>query len=126
MIQLLAAWAVKRGLAATEEAAKPFVKAGLAVMAVVLLIGGFLVWDHFDDKAAVSASQLEGERDTAVTTLESERRANAGDQVRAEARAAQSQRTRDELETIHAEDPEAAAAPASRGARAVAGRLPSS
>ena len=126
MIQFLAAWAVKRGLARTAEAAKPFIKVGLVVLAVVLLIGGFLLWDHLDDKAAVQQADAARQRDEAVQTLDSERRANAGDQVRAEARAEASQQTRDELETIHAEEPEAAAAPASRGTRAVAGRLPGS
>lgn len=126
MIGLIAAWAVKRGLATSESAARPFVKAGVVALVAALILGGFLLWDHFDDKAAVGSANLERERDEAVVTLESQRRADAGDQVRAEARLEQSERTRSELETIHAEDPNAAAAPASRGARAVARRLPQS
>lgn len=40
-----------------ERFAKPVAKGVLIAGAVALIVGAFLVWDHFDDKAAVEADR---------------------------------------------------------------------
>lgn len=124
MIALIAGWLVKRSLAKGGALALPYakrmVKFGLIALAVVLVIAGLFVWDWLDDRAAIKAHEAE----RVEQALEAERRATANDLGRRDAAEAQSQATTRELETIHAEDPQAAAAPAAPGSRAVARRLP--
>jgi hypothetical protein len=44
----------------SDKLAKKFAPLGLAliiIMMIGLLVGGFMLWDHFDDKAAVEADR---------------------------------------------------------------------
>lgn len=123
MISMIAGWLVKRSLASggalTIKHARRIAKIGLIAAAVVLAIVSLLVWDHFDDKAAIrehNAKRVEA-------ALEAERRATAADAEREAARNAQSRETEDDLENIHAQDPDSEVRPASAGARRVAERL---
>jgi hypothetical protein len=57
MIGMLAGLLIARNPAMTLPHARRLAKVGLAVAAFVLLVVGFLIWDHFDDKAAVEADR---------------------------------------------------------------------
>ena len=123
MIALIAGWLVKRSLAKggalTLPYARRLAKIGLIALAVVLAVAGLFLWDWLDDRAAIKAHEAE----RVEQALEAERDATANDAARRGAATEQSRATTDELETIHAEDPQAAAAPAAPGSRAVANRL---
>lgn len=119
MILFFAKFLLMRNPAMTLQHARRLAKIGLAVAAAVLLVIALVVVVWMIRKDAVEDHQAGRTEDA----LEGERRANAGDAARREAREADSEQTNTELETIHAEDPEGAAAPASRGSRAVADRL---
>jgi hypothetical protein len=123
LVAKLAGWLVKRSLAGggamTPDHAARCAKVGLLVVAVVFAIGGFLLWDWLDDRAAIrqhEAARLE-------QSLAAERSANAGAIMREQAAVAASAETTQQLEEIHAQDPESAVRPASRADRAVADRL---
>lgn len=124
MIASLAAWLVARRPDLTIAAARRLVKIGLAIAAVLAIAGGFALWLHLHDAGVVERHETRRELEEARTAIESEHRATGNGAVRDEARTAAAEQTKQELERIHAEDPEAAAAPASRGTRAVAKRLP--
>jgi hypothetical protein len=124
MIGMIAGWLLKSGAVASLPGARQAAKICVALGALLLLIATVFVWDRWDDHAAVTAANAERELSEARASLQAERRASAASEVREAARQSASEQTRSELETIHAEDPEAAAAPASRGARTVADRLP--
>ena len=119
MIGFIDKWLVTRNPALTMAHARRLVQIGLVLALVVLIVGGIALWDHLDDNAAIRKHDAGRVEDT----LAAERSANEGGFSRAAAREATSRQTIDELEDIHAEDPEGAAAPASRGSRAVAERL---
>lgn len=127
LIRPLAGLLVKRSLASGggltqsggERLAKIIVIAGL----VLLAIGGAALWLHLHDKGVIEQHDTERQLGEAKTALESRDRADTAGKTRDDARSADDQTTRDELETIHAEDPDAAAKPAGRGQRAVADRL---
>ena len=123
MFLFIAKWLIARNPAMTLAHAKKLAKIGVAVAAVVLLVVCFLVWDWWDDRQAVEAANLKREAAEARASLEGERRANTAGAKRDNARRADAETTEDQLEAIHDEDPETAAAPASRGSRAVADRL---
>lgn len=81
MILLIAKWLIARNPARTLESAKRIAKVGLIVGALVMLIVGFLLWDHFDDKAAVNADRNESKveaLDTARGADEDAEAATAG------------------------------------------------
>ena len=124
MIGLIAGWLVNRSIAKggamTVPHARRLAKAGLVVAGGVLLVTGWLVFDHFNDRAAIREHEAERTEDA----LEGERRATANDQERTAARNADSEAAQDDLDEIHTSDPESAAQPASPGFRRVAERLP--
>lgn len=123
MIGLIAGWLVKRSLASgaglTLPHARRIAKIGLILVSAAALIGGFMFWDWLDDRAAIRAH----EADRVADTVAAQRRADTNDEIREDAREAVSEATTERLEEIHDEDPETATRPASRGSRAVAGRL---
>ncbi len=123
MIGIIAGWLVKRSLAKggglTDAHARRIAKVGVVGLAVLASIAAIAVIDWLNDRAAVARH----EQARVEQALESERRANDLAEQRRIAREAESRATKDRLEDIHAQDPEAAAAPASAGARAVADRL---
>lgn len=123
LIPWIAELLLQRKPGMTLSHATRLAKIGVAIAAVVLLAGGVLAFFHFHDKGVIERHELESERDEANAALESERRASTAGAKRDEARRTDDETTQDELETIHAEDPDAAARPASRGSRAVADRL---
>ena len=123
MILAIAKFLIARNPAMPLAHAKRLAKVGVAFGAVVLLVVGFLAWDWWDDRKAVEAANLKRVAAEANAALEAERRASTAGFTRDAARAADAEDTEDELETIHAEDPESAARPAGRGTRAVADRL---
>jgi len=55
----LARWLVSRNPAMTLSHAKRLATAGLILLGIVLLIGGVLLWDHFDDRAVEREVNLE-------------------------------------------------------------------
>lgn len=124
LIPIVGPWLVKRLLASkpgrTDQRAEFLAKAIQIVAVLALLVAGWLVFDHLNDRAAVRRHEAE----RVEQALQAERDASANDAARRAAASAQSRATEAELETIHAQDPEAAAAPAAPGSRAVAGRLP--
>ena len=123
MFLFIAKWLIARNPAMTLAHAKKLAKIGVAIAAVVLLIVGFIAWDWWDDRQAVEQANTKREAAEAKASLEAERSANTAGAKRDASRAADADQSEDELEAIHAEDPEAAASPASRGARTVADRL---
>jgi len=123
MLGSIAAWLVAKNLAGSMTSARGaartiLVLAGVVFAAIALVFTVWLIrWDAVQDFAAGQRGERTAE------ALKGERRANQGEAERALAREAASETTEAQLETIHAEDPEAAAAPASRGSRTVADRL---
>jgi len=85
---------------------------------------GIGLWLTLHDKAVIERHDTKRQLGEATAAIEARNRADEGEAQRAAARAAAHDTTKQELETIHAQDPAAAAAPASRGTRAVAKRLP--
>lgn len=57
MIALVASWLIARNPALTLPYARRIAKIGMVAVAVMLASVAFLVWDHFDDKAAVEADR---------------------------------------------------------------------
>jgi hypothetical protein len=92
--------------------------------ALFIAAAGIGIWLTLHDRAVIERHETKRQLNDATAALEGEHRANEGAAMRDQARADAHQQTEDELEKIHAEDPDAAAAPASRGTRAVARRLP--
>lgn len=123
MIAMIAGWLMSRNAALTLPYARRLAKIGLAGAALALLVGGFALWLALHDRGVIERHETEQKLEEASTALEGERRASTAGQVRDKGRAAADDQTEQQLEAIHAEDPDAAAAPASRGARAVADRL---
>lgn len=97
---------------------------GLAkgIWLLIALIGAVLLgWWLVDSIGDAREREIAAER--VEDALEGERRANEADERRRAEREAESERTRQDLEKIHGEDPDAAKAPASPGSRRVADRL---
>jgi hypothetical protein len=70
-------------LGVPADLARPVAKAALIVLAAALLIGGFLLWDHFDDKAAVEADRTAAKAEAVPRAREADERAErAGNQTR--------------------------------------------
>lgn len=92
--------------------------------ALAVAAAGIGIWLTLHDRAVIERHDTKRKLGEATAALEGEQRANEAGATRDAARADAHQQTEDELETIHAQDPAAAAAPASRGTRAVARRLP--
>lgn len=63
MLGLLLPLVLKLGV--PSRLAAPVAKGALVVAGVALLIGGFLLWDHFDDRAAVREHEVERELNAA-------------------------------------------------------------
>jgi len=124
LLPIVGPWLVGKLLSAkpgrTEQRATFLAGAVQVAGLVVLGVAAFLIWDWRDDRAAIRAHEAE----RVAETLAAERRASANDLGRHAARSAASVAVQQELEEIHAQDPQAAAAPAGRGTRAVADRLP--
>ena len=55
----LARWLIARNPALTLAHAKRLATGGLIMLGIALLIGGVLLWDHFDDRAVVREVNLE-------------------------------------------------------------------
>jgi hypothetical protein len=55
----LARWLVSRNPAMTLAHAKRLATGGLILLGIVLLVGGVLLWDHFDDRAVERKVNLE-------------------------------------------------------------------
>jgi hypothetical protein len=123
MLGPIAAWLMAKNLVGSSAFARDAAKVILGAAGVLLLALalGLALWLIRRD--AVEEFQTERRAQETARALEGERRANQGGAERALAREAASKTTETRLETIHAEDPEAAVAPASRGSRAVADRL---
>lgn len=119
----IAKWLIARNPAMTLAHAKRLAKVGLIAAAIVAAVGGFVVWDYFDDKAAVEKADSKRKIEEARTAIESERRANRGEQTRREAREADSANTTEDMKEAEDADPEAARAPAGPVSRAAADRL---
>lgn len=102
-----------------EKMAKGIAWGGIAIMAVL----AFLAWDWWDDRQAVQNANMKRIAAENAAALEAERSATANAIERDEARDEANDQTNDELEAIHAEDPNAANAPATAGSRTVADRL---
>ena len=60
-----------------ERIAKPVAKVVLVVAAVAALIVGFMLWDHFDDKAAVEADRNASKAEAVSTARHADERAEA-------------------------------------------------
>lgn len=81
MIAFLLPLVMKLGV--PQRLAAPVAKVALIIAAAALLIGGFLLWDHFDDKAAVREHEVERElkaadaRETAAAERVADTIANA-------------------------------------------------
>lgn len=73
MIGFLLPLVLKLGV--PESIAKPIATGLLIVSAAVLLIGGFLIWDHFDDKAAVEADRNASNAKATATARKADERA---------------------------------------------------
>jgi hypothetical protein len=123
MIGTIAGWLIARNPALTLAHAKRLAKAGLIAGAIVAAVGGFLIWDYFDDKAAVEKADSKRKLEEAEDALQGERRANRGEEARREAREADSDTTTEEMKEAEDADPEAARAPAGPVSRAAADRL---
>lgn len=123
MIGTIAGWLIARNPAMTLAHAKRLAKVGLIAAAIVAAVGGFVVWDYFDDKAAVEKADSKRKLDEAKDALEGERRANRGEEARRDAREADSANTTEDMKDAEDADPEAARAPAGPVSRAAADRL---
>ena len=55
----IARWLIARHPAMTLAHAKRLATAGLIILGIVLLVGGVLLWDHFDDRAVEREVNLE-------------------------------------------------------------------
>lgn len=55
----LARWLIARNPALTFAHAKRLATCGLILLGIALLIGGVLLWDHFDDRAVEREVNLE-------------------------------------------------------------------
>lgn len=126
MVTTIATWLISRKPGMTLGHAQRLAKIGTIAAAVIVVVAGFLIWDHFDDKAAIERANLERQAEQAEMALEAERRANEGDQTRREAREQSSADTQEVMDNAERKDPEGAAAPAGPVSRAAAGRLPRS
>ncbi|KZY95079.1 MULTISPECIES: hypothetical protein [unclassified Erythrobacter] len=123
MIGTIAGWLIARNPALTLAHAKRLAKVGLIAGAVGAAVGGFMIWDHFDDKAAVEAADSKRRLKEANRALEGERRANRGEDERRRSREADSDTTTADMKEAENADPEAARAPAGPVSRASADRL---
>ena len=123
MIGTIAGWLIARNPALTLAHAKRLAKVGLIAGAVGAAVGGFLIWDHFDDKAAVETADSKRRLEEAHRALEGERRANRGEDERRRSREADSDTTTADMKEAENADPEAARAPAGPVSRASADRL---
>tara|TARA_Y100001947_G_C10291001_1_gene282829 strand:- start:522 stop:902 length:381 start_codon:yes stop_codon:yes gene_type:complete len=123
VIGTIAGWLIARNPALTLAHAKRLAKIGLIAGAIVVAVGGFLIWDYFDDKAAVEKADSKRKLEGANNALEGERRANRGEEARREAREADRDTTTEEMKEAEDADPEAARAPAGPVSRAAADRL---
>lgn len=123
MILWIAKWLVGRNPALTLAHAQRLAKVGLVIAGVVLIVGGFLTWNYFDNKAAVEKADSKRKLNEANDALEGERRANRGEEDRRKAREADSGRTTDKMKEAEDAEPEAARAPAGPVSRAAADRL---
>lgn len=119
MIGLLAGWLITRNPALTVAHARRLAKVATVAVIAVAAIVGWLVFDHFNDRAAVR----EHEAERVQAALEGERRASAADADRQAQIEAASRSTTERLEQIHEADPESATRPAGAGTRAAADRL---
>lgn len=120
----IGAWLL--GLVLSPARARKFALPGF-ILAALLALGGlwgaWQVFDHVNDRQAVKRAMAEQAQQESAAALAAERAANINATARDDALRAASRQTEQQLETIHAQDPAAAAAPASRGSRAVADRL---
>ena len=123
MIGTIAGWLIARNPALTLAHARRLAKVGLIAGAFVAAVGGFLIWDHFDDKAAVETADSKRQLEEAHRALEGERRANRGEDERRRSREADSDTTTTDMKEAENADPEAARAPAGPVSRAAADRL---
>lgn len=81
MIGLLLPLVLKLGV--PSRLAKPVATGLMIVGAAVLLIGGFLLWDHFDDKAAIQADRNAANAQAAIAARKADERAEqAGNRTR--------------------------------------------
>jgi hypothetical protein len=74
MIGFLLPLVLKLGV--PQRFAKPIATGVLIFGAAVLLIGGFLLWDHFDDKAAVKADRSAAKAEAVSRAREADERAH--------------------------------------------------
>lgn len=122
-VPIIGAWLVRRLLARKPALTAAHAERQAAVISwaiiLALAIAGWLVFDHFNDRAAVATREAR----RVEAALEGERRASSADADRQAQIEAASRSTTERLEQIHDADPEAAARPASAGSRAVADRL---
>ena len=123
MIGTIAGWLIARNPALTLAHAKRLAKVGLIAGTFVAAVGGFLIWDHLGDKAAVETADSKRRLKEANRALEGERRANRGEEDRRRSREADSDITTADMKEAENADPEAARAPAGPVSRAAADRL---
>lgn len=94
-----------------------------ALAGAVLLAGAFLIWNRFDNKAAIEADRRAVEAETAKLTLEAERAANRADAARQAEIEAGDAKTRKAIDDAVERNPDAARRPAGAAVRAAAGSL---
>jgi len=123
MVGTVAAWLLAKNLVGSTAAARGAARLTLAIAGLVVLALALAAAVWLLRRDAVEEFQGAQRAEKLDQALKGERRANRGAAERMVAREAASEMTHAQLETIHAEDPETARAPASAGSRAVAERL---
>jgi len=119
----IASFLMNRRPSLTKSHATRLAKIIAVVGLIIICVVSLIVLDHFNDKRAVKGYKKDVIIEEQAETIESNNRANRGEEVRRDDRETAEDQSRESLEDIHEQDPENAQAPATRGNRAVADRL---